>query len=99
MVNAASTVFAIDGLYAGAVNAASTVFAIDGFTVGTVNARSRVFAFDGFIAGILNAVSRSLNPEGARFAEVTNSFAQAVRNLGPTSLGSSKQSSKEVKHG
>jgi F420-non-reducing hydrogenase iron-sulfur subunit len=37
--------------------------------------------------------------EGGRFAEVTNSFAQAVRNLGPTSLGSSKQSSKEVKHG
>jgi F420-non-reducing hydrogenase iron-sulfur subunit len=37
--------------------------------------------------------------EGARFAEVTSSFTEAVRNLGPTSLGSIKQSSKEVKHG
>jgi F420-non-reducing hydrogenase iron-sulfur subunit len=37
--------------------------------------------------------------EGARFAEVTNSFTQAVRKLGPTSSGSIKQSSKEVKHG
>jgi F420-non-reducing hydrogenase iron-sulfur subunit len=37
--------------------------------------------------------------EGAKFAEVTNNFTQTVRNLGPSSLGNSKQSSKEVKHG
>lgn len=37
--------------------------------------------------------------EGAKFAEVTNNFTQTVRNLGPSSLGDSKQSSKEVKHG
>jgi F420-non-reducing hydrogenase iron-sulfur subunit len=37
--------------------------------------------------------------EGAKFAEVTNDFTQSVRNLGPSSLGNLKQSSKEVKHG
>jgi F420-non-reducing hydrogenase iron-sulfur subunit len=37
--------------------------------------------------------------EGARFAEVTNNFTQTVRNLGPNSFGSLKQSSKEAKHG
>ncbi|MGA2671454.1 MAG: hydrogenase iron-sulfur subunit [Dehalococcoidia bacterium] len=37
--------------------------------------------------------------EGAKFAEVTNSFTQSVRNLGPNSFGSLKQSSKEAKHG
>ncbi|UCD22713.1 MAG: hydrogenase iron-sulfur subunit [Chloroflexota bacterium] len=37
--------------------------------------------------------------EGAKFAEVTNNFTQTIRNLGPSSLGNSKQSSKEVKHG
>ncbi|MCK5181383.1 MAG: hydrogenase iron-sulfur subunit [Dehalococcoidia bacterium] len=37
--------------------------------------------------------------EGAKFAEVTNNFTQTVRNLGPSSLGNLKQSSKEVKHG
>ena len=37
--------------------------------------------------------------EGAKFAEVTNDFTQSIRNLGPSSLGNSKQSSKEVKHG
>jgi F420-non-reducing hydrogenase iron-sulfur subunit len=37
--------------------------------------------------------------EGARFAEVTNNFTQTIRNLGPSSLGPSKQSSKEAKHG
>jgi F420-non-reducing hydrogenase iron-sulfur subunit len=37
--------------------------------------------------------------EGAKFAEVTSNFTQAIKNLGPSSLGSSKQNSKEVKHG
>ena len=37
--------------------------------------------------------------EGAKFAEVTNDFTQTIRNLGLSSLGNSKQSSKEVKHG
>ena len=37
--------------------------------------------------------------EGAKFAEVTRNFTQAIKNLGPSSLGSSKQNSKEVKHG
>ena len=37
--------------------------------------------------------------EGAKFAEVTNDFTQAVRNLGPISLGHLKESSKEAKHG
>jgi F420-non-reducing hydrogenase iron-sulfur subunit len=37
--------------------------------------------------------------EGAKFAEVTNNFTQTIRDLGPSSLGNSKQSSKEVKHG
>ena len=37
--------------------------------------------------------------EGAKFAEVTNDFTQTIRNLGPSSLGNSKQSSKEVRHG
>jgi len=37
--------------------------------------------------------------EGAKFAEVTNSFTQSIRNLGPSPLGHLKQSSKEAKHG
>jgi len=37
--------------------------------------------------------------EGAKFADVTNGFTQAVKELGPNSLGHSKQSSKEAKHG
>jgi F420-non-reducing hydrogenase iron-sulfur subunit len=37
--------------------------------------------------------------EGARFAEVTNNFTQTIRNLGPSSLGPSKQGSKEAEHG
>jgi F420-non-reducing hydrogenase iron-sulfur subunit len=37
--------------------------------------------------------------EGARFAEVTNSFTQSIRKLGPNPLGYSKQGSKEAKHG
>ena len=37
--------------------------------------------------------------EGAKFAEVTNSFTQSIKNLGPSSLGHLKQSSKEAKHG
>jgi len=37
--------------------------------------------------------------EGAKFAEVTNSFTQSIKNLGPSSLGHLKRSSKEVKHG
>jgi F420-non-reducing hydrogenase iron-sulfur subunit len=37
--------------------------------------------------------------EAAKFAEVTNSFTQTIRSLGPSSLGNSKQRSKEVKHG
>jgi len=37
--------------------------------------------------------------EGAKFAEVTSNFTQAIKNLGPSSLGSSKQNSQEAKHG
>ena len=37
--------------------------------------------------------------EGAKFAEVTNSFTQSIRELGPNALVNSKQSSKEAKHG
>ena len=37
--------------------------------------------------------------EGAKFAEVANSFTQTVKNLGPSSLGSFKQNSEEAKHG
>jgi F420-non-reducing hydrogenase iron-sulfur subunit len=37
--------------------------------------------------------------EGAKFAEVTNSFTQSIRDLGPNSFGQLKQSSKEAKHG
>lgn len=37
--------------------------------------------------------------EGTRFAEVTDSFTQAIKNLGPSSLGSLKQNSKEEKYG
>ena len=37
--------------------------------------------------------------EGAKFAEVTDNFTQAIKKLGPNSLGNSKQSSKEAKHG
>jgi len=37
--------------------------------------------------------------EGAKFAEVTDNFTQAIKKIGPNSLGNSKQSSKEAKHG
>ena len=37
--------------------------------------------------------------EGAKFAEVTSDFTQAIKKLGPSSLGSSKQNSQEAKHG
>jgi F420-non-reducing hydrogenase iron-sulfur subunit len=37
--------------------------------------------------------------EGAKFAEVTSNFTQAIKNLGPSSLGTSKQNSEEAKHG
>jgi F420-non-reducing hydrogenase iron-sulfur subunit len=37
--------------------------------------------------------------EGAKFAKVVDDFTQTIRNLGPSSLGNSEQSSKEVKHG
>jgi F420-non-reducing hydrogenase iron-sulfur subunit len=37
--------------------------------------------------------------DGARFAELATSFTQSIRNLGPTRLSNSKQSSKEAKHG
>lgn len=37
--------------------------------------------------------------EGARFAEIANSFTQTIKKLGPNSFGSLKQSSKEAKHG
>ena len=37
--------------------------------------------------------------DGARFAELATSFTQSIRNLGPTKLSNSKQSSKEAKHG
>ena len=44
----------------------------------------------------LEGVSAS---EGAKFAEVTNSFTQSIKTLGPSILGNLKQSSKEAKHG
>jgi F420-non-reducing hydrogenase iron-sulfur subunit len=37
--------------------------------------------------------------EGAKFAEVTDNFTQAIKKLGPNSLAHSKLSSKEAKHG
>jgi F420-non-reducing hydrogenase iron-sulfur subunit len=37
--------------------------------------------------------------EGAKFAEVTDNFTQAIKNLGPSSLAHLKQNSKEAKHG
>ena len=37
--------------------------------------------------------------EGTRFAEVTDSFTQAIKNLGPSSLGSFKQNFEEEKYG
>ena len=37
--------------------------------------------------------------EGAKFAEVTNSFTQSIRDLGPNTLGNLEQNSKEAKHG
>ena len=37
--------------------------------------------------------------EGAKFAEVTNSFTQDIKNLGPNISGNLKQNSKEAKHG
>jgi len=37
--------------------------------------------------------------EGAKFAEVANSFTQSIKNLGPSTLGNLKQNSKEARHG
>ena len=37
--------------------------------------------------------------EGAKFAEIANNFTQAIKNLGPSSLGPFKQNSQEGKHG
>ena len=37
--------------------------------------------------------------EGAKFAEVTSNFTQAIKNLGPNTLSNLKQNSKEAKHG
>jgi len=37
--------------------------------------------------------------EGAKFAEVTDSFTQSIKDLGPMSLGHLKETSKEAKHG
>ena len=37
--------------------------------------------------------------EGARFAEVANSFTQSIKNLGPSLLGSFKQNFEEEKYG
>jgi F420-non-reducing hydrogenase iron-sulfur subunit len=37
--------------------------------------------------------------EGAKFAEVTSDFTQAIKNLGPILLGSSEQNSQEAKYG
>jgi len=37
--------------------------------------------------------------EGAKFAEVANNFTQTIKNLGPSSLGPSKQNSQEARHG
>jgi len=37
--------------------------------------------------------------EGAKFAEVTSNFTQAIKKLGPISSGSSKRNSQEARHG
>ena len=37
--------------------------------------------------------------EGAKFAEVTDNFTQAIKNLGPSSSGRLKESAKEAIHG
>ena len=37
--------------------------------------------------------------EGSKFAEVTDNFTQAIKKLGPNSLGHLKHSAKEAKHG
>jgi len=37
--------------------------------------------------------------EGAKFAGVTDSFTQSIKDLGPMSLGHLKETSKEAKHG
>jgi F420-non-reducing hydrogenase iron-sulfur subunit len=37
--------------------------------------------------------------EGAKFAEVTNSFTQSVKTLGPNTSVNLEQNSKEVRHG
>jgi len=37
--------------------------------------------------------------EGARFAEVVSNFTQAIKNLGPSSLGPSKRDFEEEKYG
>jgi len=37
--------------------------------------------------------------EGAKFAEVTSNFTQTIKNLGPSSLGPSKQNPQEARHG
>ena len=37
--------------------------------------------------------------EGARFAEVTNSFTQTIKKIGPSPLGSLQQNFEEAKHG
>lgn len=37
--------------------------------------------------------------EGAKFAEVTSDFTQAIKELGPNSLASSKKNSQEARHG
>jgi len=37
--------------------------------------------------------------EGAKFAEVSNNFTQAIKDLGPSSLGPFNQNSQEAKHG
>jgi F420-non-reducing hydrogenase iron-sulfur subunit len=37
--------------------------------------------------------------EGVKFAEVTSDFTQAIKELGPNSLSSSKKNSQEARHG
>jgi F420-non-reducing hydrogenase iron-sulfur subunit len=37
--------------------------------------------------------------EGARFAEVANTFTQTIKRIGPTSLGSLQQNFEEARHG
>jgi len=37
--------------------------------------------------------------EGAKFAEVANTFAQTIKDLGPSLLGPFKQNSQEGRHG